>query len=201
MSNPVMPGMWCCLVWLGMKGPPTGQCVPAQNPELLSNHPTGPQWFIGPLVRADLFGQVSGFTRNTQRTIMTWKTGRESVSAEGGMGWGKGWDRMRASVELGRPQKVTAGRRGWGQWWPSPQRATWAQNLIWNWPLIIGDQPWIKLPTSIGSSKKQKSFRKTFTSALLTMPKPYDCVDHNKLWKILKEMGIPDHLNCLLRNL
>ena len=50
--------------------------------------------------------------------------GRESVSAEGGMGRGKGWDRMRASVELGRPQKVTAGRRGWGQWWSSPQRAT-----------------------------------------------------------------------------
>ena len=127
--------------------------------------------------------------------------GRESVSAEGGMGRGKGWDRMRASVELGRPQKVTAGRRGWGQWWSSPQRATWAQNLIWNWPVIIGDQPWIKLPTSIGSSKKQKSSRKTFTSALLTMPKPYDCVDHNKLWKILQEMGIPDHLTCLLRNL
>ena len=37
------------------------------------------------------------------------------------------------------------------------------------------------------------------TSALLTMPKP--CVNHNKLWKILKEMGIPDHLTCLLRNL
>ena len=33
------------------------------------------------------------------------------------------------------------------------------------------------------------------------MPKPFDCVDHNKMWKILKEMGIPDHLICLLRNL
>ena len=39
------------------------------------------------------------------------------------------------------------------------------------------------------------------TSALLTMPKAFDCVDHNKLWKILKEMGMPDHLTCLLRNL
>ena len=57
-----------------------------------------------------------------------------------------------------------------------------------------------KLPTSAGSSKKQESSRKTFISALLTMPKS-DCVDHNKLWKILKEMGIPDHLTCLLRNL
>ena len=58
----------------------------------------------------------------------------------------------------------------------------------------------IKMPASVGSQKKQESSRKTSTSALLTMPKPY-CVDHNKLWKILKEMGIPDHLTCLLRNL
>ena len=58
----------------------------------------------------------------------------------------------------------------------------------------------IKLPTSAGSLKKQESFRKTSTSALLSTPKPMT-VDHNKLWKILKEMGIPDHLICLLRNL
>ena len=58
----------------------------------------------------------------------------------------------------------------------------------------------IKLPTSTGSSKKQESSRKTSTSALLTTPKPLTCVDHNKLWKILKEMGIPDHLTCLLIN-
>ena len=47
--------------------------------------------------------------------------------------------------------------------------------------------------------KKQESSIKTSISALLTMPKPL--CDHNKLWKILKEMGIPDHLTCLLRNL
>ena len=58
----------------------------------------------------------------------------------------------------------------------------------------------IQLPTSAGSSKKQDSSRKTSISALLTMPKPLT-VDHNKLWKILKEMGIPDHQTCLLRNL
>ena len=58
----------------------------------------------------------------------------------------------------------------------------------------------IKLPTSAGSCTKQESSRKTSISALLTMPKPLT-VDHNKLWKILKEMGIPDHLTCLLRNL
>ena len=59
----------------------------------------------------------------------------------------------------------------------------------------------IKLPTSVGLLKKQESSRKTSTSTLLTMPKPFDCVDHNKLWNILQEMGIPDHLICLLRNL
>ena len=63
------------------------------------------------------------------------------------------------------------------------------------------EEPEIKLPTSVGSLKKQESSRKTSTSALLTMPKAFDCVDHNKLCKILKEMGIPDHLTCLLRNL
>ena len=62
-------------------------------------------------------------------------------------------------------------------------------------------EPEFKLPTSAGSSKKQESSRKTSISALLTMPQAFDCVDHNKLWKILKEMGIPDHLTCLLRNL
>ena len=63
------------------------------------------------------------------------------------------------------------------------------------------EEPEIKLPTSVGSSKKQESFRKTSTSALLTMLKTLTVVDHNKLWKILKEMGIPDHLTCLMSNL
>ena len=62
------------------------------------------------------------------------------------------------------------------------------------------EEPEIRLPTSAGSSKKQESSRKTSISALLTMPKPLT-LDHNKLWTILKEMGIPDHLTCLLRNL
>ena len=72
----------------------------------------------------------------------------------------------------------------------------------------VREEPEIKLPTSTGSSKKQKSFRKTSTSVLLTIyfclidyTKAFDCVDHNKLWKILKDMGVPDHLICLLRNL
>ena len=62
------------------------------------------------------------------------------------------------------------------------------------------EEPEIKLPTFPGLSKKQDSSRKTSTSALLTMPKPLT-VDLNKLWEILKEMGIPGHLTCLLRNL
>ena len=62
------------------------------------------------------------------------------------------------------------------------------------------EEPEIKLPTSVGLSKKQESSRKTSASVLLTTPKPLT-VDHNKLWKIIKKMGIPDHLTCLLRNL
>ena len=58
----------------------------------------------------------------------------------------------------------------------------------------------IKLQISTGSLKKKESSRKISNSALLTLP-TFDCVDHNKLWKILKEMGITDHLTCLLRNL
>ena len=58
----------------------------------------------------------------------------------------------------------------------------------------------IKLSISVGSSKKQESSRKTSISALLTMPKPLT-VWITTNWKILKEMGIPDHLACLLRNL
>ena len=60
------------------------------------------------------------------------------------------------------------------------------------------EEPEIKLPTSTGSSKKQESSR---NFCFIDYAKAFDCVDHNKLWKILKEMGIPDHLTCLLRNL
>ena len=62
------------------------------------------------------------------------------------------------------------------------------------------EEPEIKLPTSVGSSKKWESSRKTSTSALLTMPKPLT-VWITTNWKILQEMGIQDHLTCLLRNL
>ena len=59
----------------------------------------------------------------------------------------------------------------------------------------------IKLPTSIGSLIKQKSSRKSSNFHHIDYAKAFDCVDHKKLWKILKEMGIPQHQTCLLRNL
>ena len=49
--------------------------------------------------------------------------------------------------------------------------------------------------------KKAREFQKNIYFCFIDYAKAFDCVDHNKLWKILKEMGIPDHLNCLLRNL
>ena len=59
----------------------------------------------------------------------------------------------------------------------------------------------IKLPKSAGSWKKQENSRKNIYFCFIDYAKAFDCVDHNKLWKILKKMGIPDHLTCLLRNL
>ena len=56
------------------------------------------------------------------------------------------------------------------------------------------------MPTSIGSSKKQE-FRENIYFCFIYYAKAFECVDHNKLWRTLKEMGIPDHLTCLLRNL
>ena len=49
--------------------------------------------------------------------------------------------------------------------------------------------------------EKAREFQKNIYFCSIDYAKAFDCVDHNKLWKILKEMGIPDHLTCLLRNL
>ena len=57
----------------------------------------------------------------------------------------------------------------------------------------------IKLPTSVGSSKKREFQKNVYF--FIDYAKAFDCVDHNKLWKILQEMGIPGHLTSLLRNL
>ena len=61
------------------------------------------------------------------------------------------------------------------------------------------EEPEIKLPTSTGSKKKARELQKNF--CFIDYAKAFDYVDHNKLWKIVKEMGIPDHLTCPLRNL
>ena len=64
------------------------------------------------------------------------------------------------------------------------------------------EEPEIKLPTSIGSSKKQENFRKkNIYFCFIDYIKDFDCVGHNNLWKILQDIGIPDHLTCLQKNL
>ena len=72
--------------------------------------------------------------------------------------------------------------------------------LMFKLVLEKAEEPEIKLPTSVGSSKKQE-FQKSIYFCFIDYAKAFDCVDHNKLWKFLKEMGIPHHLTCFLRNL
>ena len=67
--------------------------------------------------------------------------------------------------------------------------------------LEMAEEPEIKLPTSVQSSKKKRKFQKNIYFCVIDYAKDFDCVDHNKLWKILQEMGIADHLTCFLRNL
>ena len=77
----------------------------------------------------------------------------------------------------------------------------WTVNFqMFNLDLEKAEEPETKLPTSSVSSKKQE-FQKNIYFCFIDYAKAFDCVDHNILWKILKEMGIPDHLNFLLRNL
>ena len=71
---------------------------------------------------------------------------------------------------------------------------------MFNLDLEKAEEPEIKLPTSVGSSKKRE-FQKNIYFCFIDYSKAFDCVDHHKLWKILREMRIPDHLTCLLRNL
>ena len=63
------------------------------------------------------------------------------------------------------------------------------------------EEPEIKFPASIGSSEKQQSSRQNIYFCFIDYTKAFDSVDHNKAWKILQEMGVPDHLTSLLRNL
>ena len=72
---------------------------------------------------------------------------------------------------------------------------------MFNLDLEKAEEPEIKFPTSAGSAKKQENSRKNTYLCFIDYIKLLDCVDHSKLWKTLKEMGIPDHLTCLLRSL
>ena len=63
------------------------------------------------------------------------------------------------------------------------------------------EEPEIKLPTSAGIIEKAREFQKNIYFCFIDYAKTFDCVNHKKLWKILQEMGIPDHLTCFLRNL
>ena len=77
----------------------------------------------------------------------------------------------------------------------------WTVNFqIFKLVLKKAEEPEIKLPTSNGI-KKAREFQKNIYFCFIDYAKAFDCVGHNKLWKILKEMGIPDHLTWLLRNL
>ena len=80
--------------------------------------------------------------------------------------------------------------------------STWTKNFqMFKLSLEKAEEPEIKLPISAVSSKKQKNFKKNINFCFIDYSKAFDCVDYNKLWKIFQEMGIPDHLTCLLRNL
>ena len=77
----------------------------------------------------------------------------------------------------------------------------WTENFqVFKLDLKKAEEPEIKLPTSVGSLKKQE-FQKDIYIWFIDYTKVFDCVGHNKLWKILQEMGIPDHHPCFLRNL
>ena len=73
--------------------------------------------------------------------------------------------------------------------------------LIFKLVLEKAEEPEIKLPASAGSRKKQERRRKNIYFCFIDYAKAFDCVDHNKLGKILREMGIADPMTCLLRNL
>ena len=69
--------------------------------------------------------------------------------------------------------------------------STWTENFqIFKLDLEKAVEPEIKLPASIGSKRNQKNF------CFIDFAKAFDCLDHNKLWKVLQEMGIPEHLTC-----
>ena len=89
--------------------------------------------------------------------------------------------------------------QSWCPWMKNNYISIWK---LFTFPLVKkAEEPEIKLPTLTGSERKQRNSRKKHPPLLNHYTKAFDCVDHNKLWKARKEMGIPHHLTCLLRNL
>ena len=81
-------------------------------------------------------------------------------------------------------------------------KSTWTKNFqMYKLDLEKADVPEIKLPTSVGSQKKQREFHKNIYFCFIDYAKAFDCLDYNKLWKSLKQRVIPDHLICLPKNL
>ena len=70
-----------------------------------------------------------------------------------------------------------------------------------SWGFEEVEEPQIKIPNIRWIREKEREFHKNIYFCFIYYAKVFHCVDHNKLWKILKEMGLPDHLTCLLRNL
>ena len=78
----------------------------------------------------------------------------------------------------------------------------WTVNFqMFQLDLEKSEEPEIKLPTFIGSSKKQESSRKNIYFCIIDYAKAFDCVSHDRLWKILQELWVPNHVTCLLKNL
>ena len=79
--------------------------------------------------------------------------------------------------------------------------SVWTENFqMYKLGLEKAEELEIKLPAFVGSLKKAREFQKNIYFCFIDYTKTFDCVDHNKLWTVLKEMGIPEHLTCLLRN-
>ena len=117
-----------------------------------------------------------------------------SEEQEGDLG-GRGGAEAKTPMEKGAVHPGPAG--GYRR-----HKSIWTENFqMYKLGLGKAEEPEIKLPTSIGSQKKQENSRKNIYFCFIDYAKAFDCVDHKKLWKILKEMGIPDHLTCVFRNL
>ena len=90
----------------------------------------------------------------------------------------------------------------WSKFTKPGFNSMWTVNFqMFKLDLGKAEGPEIKLPISVGSSKKQENFRKNIYFCLIDYTQGFDCVGHNKLWKILQEMRIPGQLTCFQRNL